>query len=308
MIRYCKRADIDHQRWDQCILKATNSRICALSWYLDLACSRQWDALIRDDYTAVFPLPYGRKGCISYVYTPFFIQQLGVFSPDPVSTAEIDDFLGAIPPAFRLVELNINLMPQQQRSEFRYVRRMNFELELNAGYEDLCRHYAENTRRNLRKSSDACLIVQAVDDAAPLIDLFRRERGKTITHWKDTEYHRLNNILEQCRQRENRIILEARSTSGEYLAGAIFLTTDHRSIFLFSATNQAGRDTAAMTAIIDAYIRSQAGTNHVLDFEGSDDPGLARFYRSFGASEHPYCLAVRNELPWLVRRIKSILK
>ena len=49
-------------------------------WYLDIV-HENWDALMEDDYERVMPMPVITKNWrISYIFQPFFVQQLGVFS------------------------------------------------------------------------------------------------------------------------------------------------------------------------------------------------------------------------------------
>ena len=70
-ITYVKRDDIDTAKWDSCIARSVNGIVYAYSWYLDIV-AENWDALIGDDYQAVFPLPHNVKYGISYIY-----QQIG---------------------------------------------------------------------------------------------------------------------------------------------------------------------------------------------------------------------------------------
>jgi hypothetical protein len=42
----------------------------------------------------------------------------------------------------------------------------------------------------------------------------------------------------------------------------------------------------------------------ILDFEGSDQPGIAHFYSNFGGVDQPYFCYRRNRLPWPVRWLK----
>jgi hypothetical protein len=79
MIRFLKHNEVDTDRWDDCIKNSVNSMPYAFSWYLDIVVE-QWNALILNDYEAVFPLPTRKKYTFTYAYTPSWIQQLGLFS------------------------------------------------------------------------------------------------------------------------------------------------------------------------------------------------------------------------------------
>ena len=71
-------------------------------------------------------------------------------------------------------------------------------------------------------------------------------------------------------------------------AAAVFLKVEDRIIFLFSGLNEEGKQVAAMPYLIDSVIQQYAGKNIILDFEGSNDSGIARFYSGFGASQCLY--------------------
>ena len=83
MIRIIKRRDLDLQKYDSCIDESLQSRIFAFSWYLDIAVE-QWEVAVLNDYEAVMPLPVRQKFGISYVYPPFWILELGIFSKEPI--------------------------------------------------------------------------------------------------------------------------------------------------------------------------------------------------------------------------------
>jgi hypothetical protein len=42
----------------------------------------------------------------------------------------------------------------------------------------------------------------------------------------------------------------------------------------------------------------------ILDFEGSDHPGIAHFYENFGSINQPYFFYRHNRLPWPLRLLK----
>jgi hypothetical protein len=74
----------------------------------------------------------------------------------------------------------------------------------------------------------------------------------------------------------------------QLLAGLVIAEIEGRSVLLFSATERRNENYGALPWLIDHYIRSHSGAHRILDFEGSNDPGLARFYKGFGASETSY--------------------
>jgi len=86
--------------------EAVNGMVYGCSWYLDIVCP-EWEALVQDDYEAIFPLTCNRKFGIRYLYQPFFTQQLGIFSRGLLSGELVEKFLDAIPVHFRFAEINL---------------------------------------------------------------------------------------------------------------------------------------------------------------------------------------------------------
>jgi lipid II:glycine glycyltransferase (peptidoglycan interpeptide bridge formation enzyme) len=80
----------------------------------------------------------------------------------------------------------------------------------------------------------------------------------------------------------------AYSETNDLCAGAFFVYSNKKVIFYFSATDETAKANGAMPLLIDHFIRKHANAHITLDFEGSNDPGLARFYKSFGANEVTY--------------------
>jgi hypothetical protein len=107
LINYIKHTDIDKNKWNRCISAANNSIIYAYAWYLDIV-SPNWDALVLNDYEAVMPLTHRKKYFLSYLFQPFFTQQLGVFSKKESQALLVQEFLNAIPTKFKLIDINLN--------------------------------------------------------------------------------------------------------------------------------------------------------------------------------------------------------
>ena len=86
------------------------------------------------------------------------------------------------------------------------------------------------------------------------------------------------------------------------LCAAVFLLFDRsRIIFHFAASDSKARESGAMFLMIDSFIKEHAGQTLTLDFEGSNDPNVARFYKSFGATECHYYKVTLNRLPWIAK-------
>ena len=134
-ITYLPQANIDKQKWDQCIETAGNGLIYAWSFYLD-AMSKNWDALIMNDYEAVMPLTWNKKYGIYYLYQPFFTAQLGVFGNN-LSSKIVQSFLESIPVKFKYWDFNLNEKNLFAIPGFKMYERSNYILSLEKSYEEL---------------------------------------------------------------------------------------------------------------------------------------------------------------------------
>ena len=50
----------------------------------------------------------GKKFGVNYLFQPFFVQQLGVFSKTPMTEGKLKVFLDVIPEKYRFCELRFN--------------------------------------------------------------------------------------------------------------------------------------------------------------------------------------------------------
>jgi hypothetical protein len=302
MIRYLKREQLDETLWNDCIEKAVNHRIYGYAWYLDLVCET-WDALVEDDYAAVFPLPYRKKCGVRYLYQPDFTQQLGLFSRVAITPGKTDSFLASIPGKFRFAEIFLN--SDSFPGRYPTTVRNNYELDLSVGYDQIIRNYSTNLARNLRKREDTRLHVSPHPDIDMLISIFRSNRGETLSRWNDQTYQRLSRLIHSLEHRGQARAWGGYNETNELIAGAVFFFDHKHAILIFSALTPEGKDSGAMPLLIDHLIREFAGTPLILDFEGSMDPGLARFYGSFGADIRQYWFWKMNRLPSPLRWLRS---
>jgi hypothetical protein len=303
-ITYLKHNQIDKAKWDECINHSPNRIVYAQSWYLDVV-SKGWEALVAADYETVMPLTHGNKYGITYLFQPFFTQQLGVFSRKEANQNLVDMFLNSIPAKFKFIDIALNKGNNCQLGEFQTKNNVNYELKLDKSYSEIAKGYSSNTKRNINKAAQNKLSVILDVSTAKLIQLFRNNLGKGIKNIKDGHYQLLKQIMDRSLLELNGEIYGVNSNDGKLCAGAFFLKSYDSFIFLFSATNDESKENGAMFLIIDQFIRKHADEKIILDFEGSNIKSLARFYKSFGADEFNYLRIKKNNLPRLLRLFKS---
>ncbi|MDR4988781.1 MAG: GNAT family N-acetyltransferase [Bacteroidales bacterium] len=301
MIRYIPHSEIDFERWDQCIDKAVNGIFYAWSWYLDM-CTESWDALVEDDYRAVMPLPVRKKMGIRYIYQPFFIQQLGVFSTYSLSENVTERFLAAIPHEFRYADFNMNTYNRLPEGHPAISGQgITHELDLIASYEELKKKYRENTRRNIRKAHKNKVFVTSHARPEDIIDAFRNNSKKFNIPFGEKDYVVLKHLIYAGMHKGMVSLKAAYSENNNFCAGIVFFHSHGKYVWLFSGATEEARKNGAMSLLVDAFLQEQAGREAVLDFEGSTNPDLARFYRGFGSEECVFLQIKFNRMPAVIR-------
>jgi hypothetical protein len=305
LIRYLKHSEIDRQLWDECIAASPHPLVYAESWFLDIV-SPQWDGLIEDNYIAVFPLTHRRKAGIEYLFQPYFTQQLGLFSKDKkFSEKKLDEFLTLIPDKFRLIEIQLNCSNVNCNAEgFRIKNKITHHLDLSPEYQKINSGYSENLKRNIKKANRYELNENSDVSPGDIIELFRKNKGAEIDNLKNSDYDTFRKLISEGDHR-NLIYCEGiLNTKRKLIAGAIFLKSADSYIFLFSATGEEAKEKGAMSFLIDRFIARHSTENKILDFEGSMNVNLARFYKSFGSQEIVYLQIFKNNLPKIIRWLK----
>ena len=298
MIEFLNHNEIDKSKWDACVNNSVNGNIYTYSWYLDVVCEG-WNALIEDDYISIFPLTAYNKFGIQFIYSPFFTQQLGLFSINTITEEKLSAFIEAIPKFYKSIELNLNIFNIVDNKQYKISNNLNHTLDLNVTYDKIKANYSDNLKRNLKKAIQATPIIATDTQPEDLIAIFKHNKGKDINHLKEADYYRLTLLINKCIEKGVAKVYGVTSDN-ELCAGAVFIKTNNRIIFLFSATNNKAKEIFAMPYLIDKIIHDNSETNCTFDFEGSNDKNLARFYKSFGSKEEYYPTIYINKLSYII--------
>ncbi len=301
MIRYIRHDEIDFEKWDSCLENSINGIFYAYSWFLDMAADT-WDALVEDDYRAVMPLPLRKKLGLYYVYQPYFIQQLGVFSTYSLSPAVSQRFLNALPGHIRFLDYNLNTYNRiADDHPFVYGKGITHELDLIPPYKQLFSNYSDNTARNIKKAVKHGVFVTDHGRPEEVIDAFRKHKGRYKVGYSEHDYLILKHMIYAGMHRGMVKIRYAYSETNNFCAGIIFFTSHKKSVWLFSGSTPEARNNGAMSLLVDHFIRENAGKEMILDFEGSSDANLSRFYSGFGSKECVFLHIRINKMPLIIK-------
>jgi len=303
-IKFVANKDIDRVKWDQCIANSPFGIIYAYSWYLDLIC-QNWDALIWGDYLYIMPLVNNKKYGISYIYQPFFTQQLGVFSGLPTEPAIVDRFLNSIPKQFRLTDMNLNIGNVLKTSNFGFRHNTTYHLNLQPEISLIRTAYNSNTKRNIQKAIQNKISILPVNDIDRFLRFTQDNLHEKSPEIKQKHYLALREIVNYAIGHQFGEIFGAWDSGNNLVASVFFVNSNQKSIYLAASSNPVGIEQSAMFLLVDTFIENNAGKNQILDFEGSNIPGVARFYAGFGATPETYYFVHQNRLPRLLRIFKK---
>lgn len=298
-IRYLERSEIDNSRWDSCIDTAVNGRIYGYSSYLD-SMSTAWSALIVGDYQAVVPLAHRSRYGIHYLYPPAFTGPLAIYGmlPQGLSAAEI---LAGIPEKFRLWDMNIDL--KSGSIPWPHSTRKNHVLPLATGYDEIRKNYRATVRNTLNRRKHEVLDIRFGIPVADVVDPATEAGVMGNTTMDDRE--RLKSLFAILSAKDMAWTTGLFDTGGTLISSALFFRSHKRIYYIAAWSGEAGRSIGGSVALIDHAIRSFAGQDMTLDFEGSDIPGIAFFFEGFGADVEEYLFIRHNRLPWWCKWMKG---
>lgn len=298
-IRFVKHHNIDKSKWDFCIDMASNGLIYAYSFYLDEV-SKNWDALIMNDYEAVMPLTWNRKFGISYLRQPAFTQQLGVFANAKIDHHLLEQFICKASEHFPFIEINLNFANEFNKN---VEKKTNFIIPLNQSFPII----KESFRKDLvKKATDANLVYEPSENVEEAIRLFKNSYSKRLPNLHENDYKNFLNLCSFLKKKGQVIIRKVKSADAKLLAIAIFFKDEKRIYYLLSTLLDEGRKYDANAFLLHEVIKEFSGQNLLFDFEGSDIPSIKFFFKKFNPLDQPYFFLRINTLPFWKKWIKNI--
>ena len=307
-ILHLRHNQIDRIKWDATIAQSLCDLPYAYSWYLDVVCP-MWEALASDDYAYVMPLPLKKKWGISYLIHPIWVQQLGIFSAQEVTSEIFNAFRCRIP--YLVYDFNINYL-NSRVSCLVSSHKTNLIIPYIKNIDPIRKQYTTNTRRNITKTNKCGLEIReaSIDEFVALWQTenqsMRSDLHTTIRPLVEAAFKSRDAI--NCVSKVD--IAEGNFTphlfgvyrEGRLVASLFGIQTRTRFIYLIPVSNREGKECCAMFALVDHILETICCPQGLtFDCEGSMLEGVARFYRGFGAVEQPYASISRCRPLWLVR-------
>jgi hypothetical protein len=296
-IRYICNRDINRVKWDYCIEHSINTRIYAMTWYLDIV-SEQWDCIVYGDYKLVFPVVFKSRYFFKKSYSPLFCQQLGFFTDDIDLINDhilISDMVNCLKRRFKY-SVQFSVTSEISSNIFNALKwgsslekRINIELSLNKDYLALYNSYSLNIKRKLKKNSIQMLSLKEASDVDFFINRFKKHVGLKVK-LNQLNYKIISQIMNISIERGIGKLFIVLNKDSTIIASAFIISFQTRDILLFNYSDPQFKRLDAMTFLLDRYINKNASLNKILDFEGSNLEGVKRFYMSFGGLQTLYYL------------------
>ncbi|HWH62966.1 MAG TPA: GNAT family N-acetyltransferase [Ginsengibacter sp.] len=300
-ISYLQYEDINKEKWDHCIDTAPNGLIYAYPFYLD-AMSKNWSALVANDYEIVMPLTWNRKFGVSYLRQPAFTQQSGLFGNIPFTENVTEEFLNKALKLFPFAEINLNYANEYKKGT---TERCNLILPLNNSFAEIEKSFKNDLKKNIKKANKNSLIYTSSEEIENAIESYRNIYSAKL-HTSQKDYENFRKLCFILKEKEQLLVRKVNSKDEQLLAIAIFFKDKKRIYNIMSTTFSEGRSMEANHFLLHELIKEFSGQNLILDFEGSEIPSINFFYRKFGAIEQPYPFVRINNLNRLQRFFKNL--
>lgn len=294
-------SEINTSKWDACVANHSNGLIYASSHYLNNI-TNNWCALMVNDYELLFPIPIKKKWGILYSYMPAFTQQLGFIGNLNLLNNEVVD---AIQKFVKYASPYLNFSNQAFANEYACKQLNNYIINLNQSYESLKNNYQNTVAYSLKKAQKNNLVYQTTNDFKTAVDAYYNYNKSNMQHVVKADYIQLKKILLQLQNSNCLLVKNVVNSEQEVLSSVVLMKDNKRYYNIINVTTHKGRQQEANYLLYDSLLKELCNQPMIFDFEGSDLPGVEKFYHKFGAVNQPYFHWHYNLLPKPLQWLKK---
>ena len=261
-----------------------------------------WLGIVVNDYETIMPVPFRKKWGIRYCYDAPFVQQLGLFGNDDEEL--VKEVINTITKHIRYGDLFFNFQNKITNVAENVRRKENYVLPLFSSYKTIYQQYSQHLQTKLKKTCKNKLVFTINDNVAEAISLFQSLYSDRLPQIRNRDFERLEKLAQQFFLSNQCFIAFVFDQKNNIVATALFFKDENRIYNILPSTTIEGRKLNAMHFLLDNVIQQYAESAFLLDFEGSDVPGIKAFYQSFGAINQPYFHYHFNQLSFPLRLLK----
>jgi hypothetical protein len=291
-MKFVKHANIDKAKWDALVENSTCPSLYLLSWYLDATC--YWDAMVWGDYEAAMPFPTKRFLFFKKLYQPIFVQKSGLFYTKKLQAPILlkEFFNCGVPGQFHSFRMHfrpeILILKEILPKGYHIEKKKNYLLDLCQDYHTLYQQFNQNRKRNLKKARELGWETLEINNIDAAIKMYKQHQAKKQDRLSNAIFKNLKTIFEECQKRGMGKLFRCTNQNGSELSYGFFVEYHKRIYYLFGAMNDEGREHSASSLIFDDVIRSHAGGEFILDFEGGNMKGIGNYFASFNSAVEEY--------------------
>jgi hypothetical protein len=296
-LKYITHQDIDFKKWDQTILNSQIPFVFAQSFYLNATCPN-WDALIINDYEAVFPVTYKSKFGFRYLPQPPFTSQLGAYGKLNLEAEQ--QFYNYILEHFKLIDLELNITNQLQ-SEL-ISSKNTYTLSYSDGYK-----FNQNTKRNIAKAVENGFVTEFVksEDIIRLSQTYLNPFLENEVGLSKSTVSLLDNLLKNADLAGQLYTFQVLDKNRKIKALGHFISNGKHTVYLKGTNFDKSDNSGSMHLLMKHAIEFFADKSTIFDFGGGSKQGLANFYMGFGSHVITYSFLQVNKLPRLIKILKN---
>lgn len=288
MLSILKNHQINKYKWDSCIKNASNKLIYGYSWYLDVV-SPGWEAIVKDDYEYIMPLPVKKIFGVKYLVQPVFTKQISIYSAITIEQPIQQLFFDLLYEKFSYVRIGLFREAITQKINGALIEGYNnHEINLNLSNSDIKKKYKRRAHRNIKRARENNLVCKKDIVFEDFINFTDKNSGTLGA--KEAQSLKLikPKLLKVLGEYLDALYYSAYNKQNELVSTIVFIIDDNRLYSLISASNEAGKKSQALYFLLDQFIDDFAGDSRMFDFTGSNMKGVAHFMESLGAEPFKY--------------------
>lgn len=260
---------IDKQKWDEIIASSPKNNVFCYSWYLDATCEK-WGAITEENHF-YWPLPYKNRLFFRQYFQHPYSRNLEFFGEE----SYLDKAFSLLKKK-SLFRFHFNHQ-LQGKSTLKKYQVLKLQDEIN---------YSTNTKRILKKNKDNYRFEISKNDDSVLNLYLQHSFHKIKQQTSNKQF--IKKLMKQAILHQKGEVVEAFNDKDQLVAAAFFLKDKETIYYLIGDSETQSKKAGVMFCLMNFAIQHYQKSYQLFDFGGSNDEGVATFYRKMGGEDNAY--------------------